>query len=156
MTAMQHLEKWDRRFLEVAKLVSTWSKDPSTGVGAVLVRDRKIVGTGYNGFPAGVADTLTRLHDRPTKYAFTVHAEVNAILQAGHRARGATLYVYPSFAIPPICNECAKVAIQAGVAGIVGFDPDPTEGRTGRWAESIAQSAEMFSEAFLFSRSYPE
>lgn len=150
-------EKWDRRFLELAKQVSTWSKDPSTKVGAILVDENlHVIGMGYNGFPSGVDDTDARLAERETKYKFVVHAEVNAVLQAGHKARGATLYVYPSFNLPPICNECAKVAINAGVAGIVGYNPAEQSARTDRWAEAIRISKEMWDEAELFIRSYDE
>ena len=148
--------KWDIRFLDLAKMVSTWSKDPSTQVGAVLVKDRKVVGCGYNGLPSGVSDTQARLNDRDLKYPMTVHAEVNAIVQAGHAARGATVYVYPSFSLPPICADCAGVAIQAGVVGIVGYQPDTNDPRVRRWAGSISLAAEMWREAGLFIRSYEE
>ncbi len=146
-------EKWDRRFLELAKLVSTWSKDPSTKVGAVLVLDRKVVGTGYNGFPRDVEDTEARLQKRELKYQMVVHAEVNAIIEAGRKAKGSTLYVYPSFMLPPVCSDCAGVAIQAGVAGIVGYEPDLNDPRVQRWVDSIAVSETMWSEAGLFIRS---
>jgi len=150
-------EKWDRRFLELAKLVSTWSKDPSTQVGAVLVNDLKqVVGLGYNGFPRGVEDTDERLNDRELKYPMVVHAEVNAIVQAGHESRGSTLYVYPSFMLPPICADCAGVAIQAGVVGIVGYNPDESDPRVQRWAGSIEIAKTMWEEAGLFVRSYDE
>lgn len=150
-------EKWDRRFLELAKHVSTWSKDPSTQVGAILVNESdQVVGMGYNGFARGVEDSDERLNDRETKYAFVVHAEVNAIIQAGHAARQTTLYVYPSFDLPPICNECAKVALQAGVMGIVGYNPDQSDPRVQRWAGSISQAREMWEERGLFVRSYDE
>lgn len=151
------LEKWDRRYLELAKQVSTWSKDPSTQVGAILVNhEGHVVGTGYNGFPRGVEDTEERLNDRETKYGLVVHAEVNAILQAGHDAEGATLYVYPSFMLPPICGECAKVAITAGVRGIVGYNPDPNDKRVKRWADSISVAKTMWDEVGLDVRSYDE
>lgn len=149
-------EKWDRRFLELAKQISTWSKDPSTKVGAILVKDRKVVGMGFNGFPEGVEDTPARLADRETKYKMVVHAEVNAILQAGERAKGATLYVYPSFAFPPICNDCCKAAINAGIAGIVGYLPDENDPRVVRWKDSIEVSKTMWEEAGLFERKYQE
>src|SRR6266478_3406490 len=143
--------KWDLRFLELAKIVSTWSKDPSTKVGAVLVNDLKqVVGMGYNRFARGVEDSDERLNDRETKYKFVVHAEVNAIIQAGDAARGSILYVYPSFMMPPICHECCKVAIQAGVQGIVGFSPDETDPRVQRWKDSISVSREMWHEANLW------
>jgi dCMP deaminase len=155
--AQRKIEKWDRRFLELAKHVSTWSKDPSTQVGAVLVNELKqVVGMGYNGFARGVEDTDERLNEREVKYRLVVHAEVNAIIQAGHEARGSTLYVYPSFMLPPICHDCAKAAIQAGVVGIVGYEPDESDPRVQRWKDSIAYSKEMWDEAGLFIASYNE
>lgn len=150
-------EKWDVRFLELARHVSVWSKDPSTKVGAVLVNHLKqVVGMGYNGFARGIEDTEDRLNDRETKYKLVVHAEVNAVIQAGHEARGSVLYVYPSFMIPPICHDCCKLAIQAGVVGIVGFEPDETDSRVQRWKDSISYSRQMWLEAGLWSRSYKE
>lgn len=116
---------------------------------------RRIVGMGYNGFPRGVADD-DRLYDRATKYEIVVHAEVNAIVQAGESARGSTLYVYPSFQMPPICSRCAGVVIQAGVAGIVGFLPDADDERANRWSDSIKIAGDMWDEAGLPYRSYEE
>lgn len=139
--------KWDRRFLELAKQVSTWSKDPSTQVGAVLVKDRKVVAMGYNGFPHDVLDDPNRYADRELKYKLIVHAEANAILQAGKEARGCSLYVYPSFMMPPVCNECAKLVIQAGIKEIVGYSPDPNDERVKRWKNAIEISAMMCKEA---------
>lgn len=139
--------KWDRRFLELAKQVSTWSKDPSTKVGAVLVNGlRQVVGVGFNGFARGVADTTERLNTRELKYQLIVHAEVNAIVAAGGQTRESTLYVYPSFMMPPICHDCCKMAIQAGIQTIVGFEPDHTDPRVQRWTNSIAVAREMWLE----------
>jgi dCMP deaminase len=150
-------EKWDRRFLELAKHVSTWSKDPSTQVGAVLVDYlNRVVGMGYNGFARGVSDIPERYADRELKYKMVVHAEVNALLSAGRDARYSTLYVYPSFMLPPICHDCCKAAIQAGVAGIVGYIPDETNPRVLRWKDSIAVARDMWTESGKFIRSYPE
>lgn len=150
-------EKWDRRFLELAKQVSTWSKDPSTQVGAVLVNDlQQVVGLGYNGFARGVEDTEERYADRDIKYPLVVHAEVNAIIQAGHEARDSILYVYPSFMLPPICAECAKTAIQAGVVGIIGYNPNESDERVKRWAGSISHAKTMWEEVGLGIRSYDE
>lgn len=146
MTDSQH--KWDRRFLELAALVSTWSKDPSTGVGAVIVNTLKqVVGLGYNGFARGVDDDPERYANRPLKYKMVVHAEQNAIIQAGHAARGGTVYVYPSFWYPNICHDCAKLAIQAGIKCVVGYTADEDNPRIANWKESLELSAEMFKEA---------
>lgn len=146
--------KWDKRYLDVAKLVSTWSKDPSTQVGAVLVNyelQKEFVG--YNGFPKGVKDLPERYADRELKYKLVAHAESNAIRKAGDYARGATLYVYPSFSLPPICNECAKDAISAGIKEVVGFEPEINDPRVQRWLEAIKISQLMFEEAGITWRS---
>lgn len=140
--------KWDIRYMELAKYVSQWSKDPSTKVGAVLVNfEQHMEFVGFNGFARGVEDSEARLNERETKYQFVVHAEVNAILKAGRVARGASLYVWPSFAIPNICNECAKVAVQAGIKELIGYLPDPNNPRASRWGQSISIAKVMFDEA---------
>ena len=147
-------DKWDRRFIELAKHISTYSKDPSTKVGAIIVNDNHlVVGMGYNGFPRGVEDSEERLNDREQKYAMVVHAEANAVLMAGHKCRGATLYVYPSFVLPPICNECAKLVIQSGIREVVGYEPDLNDERAKRWASSIKVSQQMCKEAGVTWRS---
>ena len=134
--------KWDLRFLELAKHISQWSKDPSTQVGAVAVRDRRILATGYNGFPRGVADLPGRLENRSEKYLRTVHAEANAIAQAARNPiclNGADIYVWPF--VP--CSSCCTLLIQAGFSRVVVPDlPIPD-----RWEESFQMSQEMFQEA---------
>lgn len=108
--------KWYRRFLKLAEHVSYWSKDPSTKVGAVIVdKHNRVVGMGYNGFPRGVMDHEERYADRPTKYKYVVHAELNAILNAAVPVDGATIFTYP---FAP-CTECAKAIIQAGIDRVV-------------------------------------
>ena len=155
---MKVSESWDRKYLELAKYIATnWSKDPSTKVGAILVNydvGREFIG--YNGFPSGVEDNEERLNNRELKYKLVTHAEVNAILKAGPLAKGATMYVYPNFSFPPICNECAKIAIQAGIKEIVGYIPDPNDPRVKRWEESISISKMMFEEAGITWRKLEE
>jgi dCMP deaminase len=71
---------WDLRFLTLARLVASWSKDPSTQCGAVLVRpDKTIAGIGYNGFPRAMVDDPAVLGERLTKYPRILHAEWNAV-----------------------------------------------------------------------------
>ena len=111
---------WDTKYLQLAALVSTWSKDEAK-VGAVLVRDNRIVGTGFNGFPTGVQDD-ERLVNKPAKQAMVVHAEENALLVAGDRARGAKLYVVGK----PVCARCAASIIQAKVKVVIGERPEKT------------------------------
>ncbi len=133
--------KWDKRFLEMARFVSTWSKDPSTKVGAVAVRNRTVIAQGYNGFPRGIKDD-DRLKDREKKYKLIVHAEMNTIFNAaenGVSLKGSTMYVFGL----PVCNDCAKGLIQAGISRIVTPEQDIPK----NWQKSIEHSADMFDEA---------
>jgi dCMP deaminase len=110
---------WDVRFLELAKHVASWSKDPNTKVGAVIVNDnRQVLSLGYNGFPRGVEDRVSRYSDRETKRLFVAHAERNALDNAYVDVRGATLYT----TLCP-CNECAKSIVQKGIKRVVSFSP---------------------------------
>lgn len=114
---------WDSYFMGLAHLSALRSKDPSTQVGAAIVnQNKKIVGIGYNGFPSGLDDDLYPW-DREgsfteTKYAYVVHAELNAILNATSNLEGCSIYVslFP-------CNECAKAIVQAGIKTVV-FEDD--------------------------------
>lgn len=110
------ISKWDYRYLELAKKVSTWSKDPSTQCGAVIVdTDNKIVSTGFNGLCKNITDTDERLNNRLLKYDLTIHSEVNALLQAKCSVKGFTIYSWPM--IP--CIRCTVNLIQAGIEKIV-------------------------------------
>lgn len=132
-------EKWDRRYLELAKHVSEWSKDPSTKTGAVLVSPENFVAAvGYNGFPRGVADTEIRLNDRETKYKLIVHCERNAILAAKRDLSNFTLYTYPFMS----CAVCAGMVIQAGITRAVAPRNDNP-----RWQADFELTQQMFSEA---------
>lgn len=157
LEGVERQDKWDRRFLELAKHISTWSKDPSTQVGAVVVDDRNVVvGLGYNGFPRGVDDSEERYNDRPTKYKLVVHAELNAILTAGDRAEDSTIYVYPAFGSPPLCSNCAKAVIQAGIAIVVGYDdPGVSEEVRARWSEELDAARMMCEEAGVLISQVP-
>lgn len=134
-------EKWDGRFLDLATFIAEWSKDPSTKVGAVLVRpDRTIASVGFNGFPRGVLDHVERYEDRSTKYEMVVHAEMNALLSSRESLEGYTLYVAP---LPP-CSQCAAAIIQRGIRRVVIAMPgelSPT------WAQKWTISSTMFAEA---------
>ena len=135
------MNKWDARFLELARTLAGWSKDPGTGCGAVVVRDRRILGTGYNGLPAGIEDRYERLMDRELKLKLTLHAEDNAILNAIVPVRGATIYVWP---MPP-CAHCAARIIQVGITRVVAAEPQPEQAE--RWRQSLMLSAEVLHEA---------
>jgi dCMP deaminase len=110
---------WHKRFLDLCEHVATWSKDPSTKLGSVIVDDKKrIVSVGYNGFPRGVEDFEERYEDRPTKYLFVAHAERNALDNAPMMVDNCTMYV----TLLP-CNECAKSIIQKGITKVVTYRP---------------------------------
>ncbi len=118
MITRKYYPKWTMRFLALAQQISTWSKDPSTKCGAVIVDDdRKIISTGYNGFPAGMDDT--RLKDREFKVKHVIHAEMNAIFNARCDIRGMTLYIN----MPP-CSECAKLIGAAGIKKVIWLEGD--------------------------------
>lgn len=136
---MKRSEKWDRRYLDMARLVSTWSKDPSTQTGAVIVDpELRVVSVGYNGFPVGVADTDERLHNRETKYKLIVHCERNAMLFAKRDLEGCTLYTWPFMS----CAPCAGMVIQAGIKRCVApLNNNP------RWVEDFKMATMMFTEA---------
>src|SRR5258706_5958775 len=107
--------KWDARFLRLAKEISTWSKDPSTQTGTVIVRDHVIIGSGFNGFPTRMRDDPELYADREQKYSRIVHCEVNAMIFASEPLTGAMLYTWPFLS----CDRCAVQMIQAGIAGFI-------------------------------------
>lgn len=133
---------WDRRFLKDAAEKASWSKDPSTKCGSVIVDSkRRKVSEGYNGFARGVKDTPFRLENRDEKYELTIHAEVNAILFSKQDLEGCTLYVVP---MGP-CSRCASLIIQAGISRVVA--PKLTDDLKERWGSSVSRSRQIFKEA---------
>lgn len=134
------ITKWDMRFMRIAKHeVATWSKDPEEGVGCVIVSpDRRQMTTGYNGLPQGLADTPGRLHDKTTKNFLTVHAELNAILNARTNLTGWKLY-----ATKPPCTECAKAIMQAGIVQVIC----PMIVETSRWFDDQILARNLLQEA---------
>ena len=106
---------WDEYFLSLAHLSGMRSKDPNTQEGAVIVDDKnRIVSIGYNGMPRGCYDDQFPWGREggflETKYAFVVHAELNAILNSSRPVEGY-VSLFP-------CNECAKAIIQSGIKAV--------------------------------------
>jgi dCMP deaminase len=131
--------KWDTRFLEVAKLVSSWSKDPSTQTGAVIVNPKnRVISMGYNGLPQGVEDLPERLNNRELKYRLIVHCERNAIIFAQRDLTGCTLYTHPFMS----CSTCASMVIQAGIKRCVA-----PRSNNPRWIASFAETEQLYLEA---------
>lgn len=138
---LERIDKWDRFYLGLADYIATASKDPSTKVGAVLVRpNNTIASVGYNGFPRGMSDDHELYADRPTKYSRIVHAEMNAILNAQGPVEGCTLYC--TF-LP--CDRCAVFVVQAGITRVVA--PAPTPDQIERWGTSLDNTRAIFLEA---------
>lgn len=135
----------DLGFLGDAEHVAKHSKDPSTQVGAVVVRpDRTVASSGFNGFPRGVKDLPERYENRDVKYKLVVHAEQNAIVTAREPLHGYTMYS----TLSP-CHECAKLIIQAGIKRVVAPRPSDEEAqrRGERWQDSHSWAAMLFAEA---------
>ena len=120
-------DKWDRRFMEIAKQVGTWCTCHRHGVGAIIVKDKRIIATGYNGAPAGVENCLERGYclrgklkiasGTKAEMCYAVHAEQNAIVQAaklGISVEGATIYVTHQ-----PCSMCTRIIINSGIKRIV-------------------------------------
>ena len=139
-------QKWDLRYLDLARSVSAWSKDPSRKIGAVAIGSKgQVLSQGFNGFPRGIFDAPHRYEDRPTKYKYVVHAEMNCIYNAtfsGVSLDGASLYVWGL----PVCSECAKGIIQVGVKQVFWDTDQPIPPI---WDESLELTSSMFTEAGL-------
>lgn len=136
--------KWLYRHLKLAKQISTWSKDTSTKVGALIVTESGMpVSWGYNGIPMGVNDNIQERFTRPTKYHYFAHAERNALDLSRSSVEGCWLFV-----THPPCSDCARGIIQTGIstvvvdkAGLLEFE------RREGWSESYRHSQTMFQEA---------
>lgn len=138
----QSRAKWDPFFLGMAHYMSRVSKDPSTKVGAVIVRpDKTVASVGFNGFARGMCDHDELYHNREEKYSRIIHAEMNAVLNAHGPVDGCTLYNTP---FAP-CDRCAVLIIQAGIRRVV--TPALPEHLKERWGDSLARAAGFFEEA---------
>lgn len=136
-------DKWDQRYLAMAKMVAQWSKDPSTQCGAVIVRpDRSVVSVGFNGFPRLLADKKDHYDHRPTKLSRMAHSEANAIRHVrGERLAGYTIYSWPM--LP--CDRCANQLINYEFSRIVcAVPPEP---QAERWKESFDSTRSMCEDA---------
>lgn len=142
------MDRWTEYFLDLAFRTAQMSKDPNTQVGAVIVRDRRVLGVGYNGFPVGIVDQWERLHDRDLKLQLTIHAEVNAILNAHARVQNSTLYLVAtdnSGAIwgGPPCIRCSMMVIQSGIKHIIS----PPIKQISKWKTELEQARCFLDEA---------
>ena len=136
------MNNWDNRWLEIAQLISTWSKDPSTKIAAIAVKDKRLIATGYNGFPRNIKALNDRWSNKEEKYKYVVHAEMNCIYNANYHnqsLKGSTMYVVGL----PVCHECAKGIVHVGVTRVVThYDKLPL-----KWSKSNSITEKMFKEA---------
>ncbi len=136
------LDKWDKRFFcIVANEVADWSKDPKEGHGCIVVSpDHRQFTLGFNGFPRGIADTDERLEDRSVKNKLTIHAELNALLNAVVDIKGWTLYVTKAPCLP-----CALAIINKGIGRVVC----PPIEQTSSWAKTQWDARAVLIEAII-------
>jgi dCMP deaminase len=144
-------EKWDLRFLKIAKEVSSWSKDESTKVGCVIVDEYKIIrSVGYNGLPRGLDDNIPERQERPLKYNYFNHAEDNALNNCnivGVSTLNCTIYV----TMCP-CSACARNIIQSGIKRVAFIEPNHE--MVFRWGEDFKVSLNMFEECRIDWKTY--
>lgn len=121
------MDKWNERFMSLTEQIATWSSCLRRQVGAIIVRDKRIMATGYNGAPAGIKTCIEKgicLRDQNNipsgthaEICYSVHAEQNAIIQAakeGVSLKGCTLYCTHQ-----PCTVCAKMIINAGIKEVI-------------------------------------
>lgn len=149
--------KWVKRHLQLAKLVSTWSKDKSTKVGCVIVNERGLpLSWSYNGNPMGVADTQERF-ERPLKYHYVAHAERNAIDLCRSSVENGYMFVTHA-----PCSSCAIGIIQSGMKTVTVDGANGLSSKrsyvhsNGKWKESVEHSLKMFDEAQIVYQEYDE
>ena len=131
------MDKWDKRFMEVASLIATWAScyQPDRKIGAVIVKNKRILTTGYNGAPAGIRTCVERGECMRKKQGiasgtrhelcYAIHAEQNAIIQAaryGINITGASIYVNTQ-----PCVVCAKMIVNSGISRVVYREGYPDE-----------------------------
>jgi len=132
------MDKWTARFIRLAEEAASWSKDTDCKVGAVIVSpDKRLFTMGYNGFPTGIYDGYTMM-DKDRKLALTVHAEVNAIVNARRDLTGWSMYCTKA-----PCVDCAKAMIQAGISAVHCPEPETTSS----WYEENMQALGLLNAA---------
>lgn len=122
---------WDEFYIGLAKYMATRSRDPSTQVGAVIVRpDKSVASVGFNGFPQGMDDSSELYSNREEKYSRIIHGEINALNFCQESVKGYTMYT----TFMP-CDRCFVVVAQAGITRFVF--PKATEDQLTRWGTAF-------------------
>ena len=137
---------WDTRFLDMAKLIASWSKQKTTKVGAVIVDHKhRVVSLGFNGYPTGIKDDYNV--SREEKLRRIVHAEENALLFSYRDLNGFTMYI-----THPPCARCAAKIIQSGIRRVVCLRP--SEDFLTRWDLDVKTAYDMFNQIGIFVEYY--
>jgi len=135
-------DRWVAYFFDQAMLAASMSKDPSDGVGSVVVDEtNRVVSSGYNGLPARVDFNHVITTDRETKLQCTLHAEENALAFAWRDVRGMSL-----FSTRKPCAHCAAVIVQRGIH-CVAYLIDPNDTINPAWEKSFQLADEIFEQA---------
>lgn len=112
---MSKQSEWDEYFMKIANTVAIKSKDPSSKMGCVIVdSNKRVVSLGYNGMLQGADESKMTLSERPMKYYFAIHSEMNALIFARRDLTGCTLYNRVA-----TCENCLKYCLQAGITRFV-------------------------------------
>ena len=130
---MSSQQEWDTYFMQIAETVATKSKDPSSKMGCVIVDSHKrVVSLGYNGMLQGADESKMTLSERPMKYYFAIHSEMNALIFARRDLTGCTVYNRVA-----TCENCLKYCLQAGIKRFVykelrvhSYSSDPKKSMT--------------------------
>ena len=151
---MAQVPDWDRYYLEICRVVSKRSKDPSTKVGCVIVGPaHEIRSTGYNSLPRRVRDDVPARLERPEKYLWIEHAERNAIYNAasaGTPLEGCSIYTD----LMP-CMDCARAIVQAGIVEVVTDETRFRQYTSDKYNEHFQRTMDLFSEAGVRIRTVP-
>lgn len=130
---MSNQKEWDEYFMNIAEAVSAKSKDPSSKMGCVIVdKNKRVVSLGYNGMIQGADESKMTLSERPMKYYFVIHSEMNAVLFSHQDLTGCTIYNRVA-----TCENCLKYCLQAGIKRFVykelrvhSYSTDPKKSMT--------------------------
>lgn len=133
---------WTEYFINIANTIKLKSKDNSTKIGVVIVgKNHEIVSTGYNSFPRGIDDNVPERQERPEKYYWMTHAEINSILNAARTGISTKdCVMYMTCGIP--CTDCAKAIINSGISEIYCSSKINSG-----WEEHAKRSKIMFKES---------
>ncbi len=150
-----NIPSWDELFMRNVYLIASKSRDKSSQLGSVIVRDKRVIQTGYNGLPQGVEYDDPAIEERPEKYHWFEHSERNSFFSCsrhGIATLGAVLYTQ---GIP--CSDCARAAIQSGIIEVIyhkQWQDKQHEIYPGKWTESLKRSVSMFEKAKVKLRSF--